>query len=320
MVTELSAGDGLGQGRRQERRAEPNAHGGILARRSAGFTPCAALCFAAALLAGVANAAAGAPGLSDWAASGHSRARLLALGPPAGGGSKRQAAVEIALDPGFLTYWRQPGEAGLPPTLDTSASDNIAAVAMEFPAPGLFQEGGVPLYGYRTAVTLPLAIELADPARPATLAVALDYAVCSTICLPGKAALRLPLPTTTDPIVQARIDAARDAVPRRQTLGGGGPRGIERVERDFAAPGRALAVTAHGAAPANLFVEAPEGWFLTAHAPTTGEGGTLRFPVTVDEAPHGEAGRGTVELRLTLVDAQGAVEVPVRVDVGAATP
>ncbi len=314
MVMELSAGKDLGQGRRAARVSETAA-------RPAGFWPsAAALCLAVAALAAPGRAGAATPGVSDWVASGHSRARLLALGPPVGGGPLRQAAVEIELDPGFLTYWRQPGEAGLPPTLGTSTSDNVAAVAVDFPAPGLFEESGVPLYGYRDAVTLPLAIELADPARPATLAVDLDYAVCSTICLPGKAALQLPLPEATDPVAQARIEAARAAVPPRQGIGAAGPRGIDRVERDPEAPGRALAVTARGAVPAALFVEAPDGWFLTARAPTAGEGGTLRFPVTIDEAPRGAAGHGPVELRLTLVDAHGAVEVPVRVDVGAPTP
>lgn len=315
MMMELSAVDDPGQGRRSAdrgRRCRTPARGWHPSLRVG------ALGLALACLASPGTAGAATPGLSDWAASGHSRARLLALGPDAGG--KRQAAVEIELDPGFLTYWRQPGEAGLPPSLETSASDNVAAVAVDFPAPAVFEEAGVPLYGYRTAVTLPLAIELADPARPATLAVTLDYAVCSTICLPGKAALRLPLPGTSDPMVRALIEAAKAAVPRRETLGAPGPRGIDRIEVDRAAPGRALAVTARGQAPASLFVEAPEGWFLTARAPVPGEAGTLRFPVAIDGAPAGEAGRGPVELRLTLVDAHGAVEVPVRVDVGPRTP
>lgn len=314
MVRELSAAKDLGQGRRTPRASETAA-------RTAGVWPrAAALGLAMAALAGPGRAGAATPGVSDWASSGHSRARLLALGAPVGGGPLRQAAIEIELDPGFLTYWRQPGEAGLPPTVGTGASDNIAAVAVDFPAPSLFEESGVPLYGYKDRVTLPLGIELADPSRPATLAVDLDYAVCASICLPGRAALRLPLPATTDPVAQARIDAAKGAVPPRQALGAPGPRGIDRVEPDPDAPGRALVVTARGAGPANLFVEAPDGWFLTAHAPTAGEGGTLRFPVAVDEAPRGAADHGPVELRLTLVDAHGAVEVPVRVDVGAPTP
>lgn len=317
MIMKLTAGMDVGQGRRTERSVRLS----VIPLRSAGFWPhVAALCLAAAALASPGQASAATPGLSAWVASGHSRARLLALGPPVGGGPHRQAAVEIELDPGFLTYWRQPGEAGLPPSLATGASDNIATVTVDFPAPGLFEESGVPLYGYRNAVTLPLAIEMADPARPATLAVDLDYAVCATICLPGKAMLRLPLPATTDPIAQARIDAARDAVPPQRTLGAPGPRGIDRIERDPGAPGHGLIVTGRGIGPANLFVEAPEGWILTARPPTVVEGGTLRFPVAIDEAPRGEAGHGPLALRLTLVDAHGAVEVPARVDGGDATP
>lgn len=313
MIVELSAAGDRGQGQQLARATgvcRTATWRGRFARRAA------ALCLALAALAFPQAARAAAPGLSDWASGGHSRARLLALGPSATGGAKRQAAVEIELDPGFLTYWRNPGEAGLPPTLDTTESDNVAAVAVDFPAPALFEEAGVPLYGYRTRVTLPLEVELADPARPATLAVTLDYAVCSTICLPGKVALRLALPGTSDPAVQALIEAAKAAVPRRVTLGAPGPRGIDHVDRE----GRGLTVSARGELPASLFVEAPEGWFLTAHAPKPGEAGTLRFAVSIDGAPAGDAGGGPLDLRLTLVDAHGAVEVPVRVDVGARTP
>lgn len=315
-MMKLSAADDPGQGRRAAARL--NRTDRTAARQRCRLRPAAALWLAA--LAGSGTAQAAAPGLSDWASSGHSRARLLAVGPSVAGAAKRQAAVEIELDPGFLTYWRQPGEAGLPPTLDTSASNNVAAVAVDFPAPASFEEAGVPLYGYRQAVTLPLEVELADPARSATLAVTLDYAVCSTICLPGKAALRLALPETSDPTAQALIRAARDAVPRRATLGAPGPRGIERVTVEGSTPAPTLTVTARGEAPARLYVEAPDGWFLTARPAVPGEGGTLRFAVTIDGAPTGEAGRGPLALRMTLVDPHGAVDVPVRVDVGPRTP
>ena len=70
---------------------------------------------------------------TDWALASKSQARLIA-----GGGDL--AGFEIALAPGAITYWRDPGDAGLPPTLDFSASDNVASVEPEFPAPKRIME------------------------------------------------------------------------------------------------------------------------------------------------------------------------------------
>ena len=63
---------------------------------------------------------------TDWTLAAKSQARLIA-----GGGDL--AGFEIALAPGAITYWRDPGDAGLPPTLDFSLSDNVASVEPEFP-------------------------------------------------------------------------------------------------------------------------------------------------------------------------------------------
>src|SRR5947208_4298167 len=88
---------------------------------------------------------------SDWSVSAKSRARLIA--------DADGAALEIALSPGAITYWRDPGEAGVPPTFDFSRSENVAKVEVEFPPPLRIDEpdGSVAL-GFRDAVTLPLRV------------------------------------------------------------------------------------------------------------------------------------------------------------------
>ncbi|HEV7478856.1 MAG TPA: hypothetical protein VGO05_01045, partial [Roseiarcus sp.] len=86
-----------------------------------------ALAASLSLLLPAASAFAADAFSSDWALAAKSRARLIA-----GGGDL--AGFEIALSPGAITYWRDPGDAGLPPTLDFSGSDNVASVEPEFPA------------------------------------------------------------------------------------------------------------------------------------------------------------------------------------------
>ena len=91
--------------------------------------------------------------------------REVSGAPHRGGGDL--AGFEIALAPGAITYWRDPGDAGLPPTLDFSASDNVASVEPEFPAPKRIKEAdGGEAFGYDGGVVFPLRSSLATPRSP----------------------------------------------------------------------------------------------------------------------------------------------------------
>ena len=114
--------------------------------------------------------------------------------------SSRAAATlpgsRLLLAPGAITYWRDPGDAGLPPTLDFSASDNVASVELEFPAPKRIKEAdGGEAFGYDGGVVFPLRVKPRDPAKPVTLKLNADFAVCEKVCLPAKAHLELTLPS-----------------------------------------------------------------------------------------------------------------------------
>ena len=145
---------------------------------------------------------------TEWAASAKSQARLVAA-------DEGLAGFEIRLAPGAITYWRDPGDAGAPPTFDFSGSDNVASVEPVFPAPERIAESdGSEAFGYERGVILPLRIERRDPAKPATLAVHANYAVCEKICLPAQARLRLTLPAAATPYA-GPVEAALAAAPRR---------------------------------------------------------------------------------------------------------
>src|ERR1700743_246468 len=135
---------------------------------------------------------------TDWAPAAKSQTRLIASGGDLAG-------FEIALSPGAITYWRDPGDAGLPPTLDFSGSDNVASVEPEFPAPRRIKEAdGDEAFGYDGGVLLPLRVKPRDPTKPATLKLNADFAVCEKVCLPAKAHLELRLPPArTSPHVGA---------------------------------------------------------------------------------------------------------------------
>lgn len=178
------------------------------------------LSLAMALVGGAASAApAGAPeSAADDFSSPPSRAaassaRLLSSGPATNG--YYRAGVEVDLDPGTITYWRSPGEAGAPPVFDFSASANVAAVDVVYPAPKRIEEQGIVVAGYDARVIFPLKIAPRDPKAPVTLSLSLRYSACGKICLPARAVLSLVLPQTGVSPHAAEIAEASRRAPLR---------------------------------------------------------------------------------------------------------
>ena len=95
----------------------------------------------------------------------------------------RMAGLRLTLADGWKTYWRSPGDAGIPPSFDWSASVNVASVEVFWPRPEVFISFGMQTIGYSDQVVLPLRVKPLDPARPITLAVTADLGVCKEICV-----------------------------------------------------------------------------------------------------------------------------------------
>ena len=126
-----------------------------------------------------------------------------------------QIGLEIALEPGWKTYWRTPGDAGVPPDFDWSKSTGIAAVVPRFPVPVRFEEEGVRSIGYTGPVILPLDVTLADPKGVGTLDLDVHIGICRDICVPVSARLTAPIGAdrTGTAADLGRLDAAREALP-----------------------------------------------------------------------------------------------------------
>ena len=256
-----------------------------------------ALAAALSLLLAAAPASAADAFSTDWALAAKSRARLIA-----GGGDL--AGFEIALSPGAITYWRDPGDAGLPPTLDFSGSDNVASVEPEFPAPKRIKEAdGGEAFGYDRSVVLPLRVKPRDPAKPATLKLNADFAVCEKVCLPAKAHLELTLPSAPGSPLAGAIEAALATVPRAVP-----PKDFGAFQALGADSWRLCAAHEDGP-PRDLFIEAPEGWWMKV-APADAAGGRDCFTLTIGDKPKDAA--FPVALRLTLTGGAGALETTVQ--------
>lgn len=112
------------------------------------------------------------------------------------------AGLEVTLGDGWKTYWRSPGEVGIPPQIDRVDSINVSNVEMLWPAPERFTAFGIENFGYHGNVVFPLRITLDQPGEPARLNAAVNLLACSEICVPLSFDLELALPTGS------RIDTA----------------------------------------------------------------------------------------------------------------
>jgi DsbC/DsbD-like thiol-disulfide interchange protein len=252
---------------------------------------------------------------TGWVSGLHSRVRLVAGGLQEGG-PKRLAGIAFELDAGFKTYWRSPGESGLPSAFDWAGSENLAAAEVLWPAPSRFEDQGGVAYGYKDRVLLPVRIAPNDAAQPVRVRLKLDYGICREICIPASASLALKLGREASAVHRAAIEKALAKVPKAQPLGAASDLAILGLEPKAAAGKPSIEVLVRAPQDATLFVEAPESWYLAAgqmeHAPADKAAGQGRFAVEILERPRDPA--GVLDLRLTLVAGERAVETSASLD------
>ncbi len=123
------------------------------------------------------------------------------------------AALELRLAPGWKTYWRAPGDAGIPPVFDWAGSRNVSGVRLHWPRPEVFETSGMLTIGYHDRLVLPFEVSAATPGQPVHVALQVDLGVCSDICVPATINVSADLPadlprggTRHDAIEQALAD------------------------------------------------------------------------------------------------------------------
>jgi DsbC/DsbD-like thiol-disulfide interchange protein len=236
---------------------------------------------------------------TGWVPGPLSKARLVAAGGLDGEGVYR-LALEIALKGDAQTYWRSPGDAGVPPKLSVEGSRNLKSADLSYPAPTRMEEAGLQVFGYRGALLLPLDVVPADRARPVHLAVTFSYAACEKICIPAEARAELDLTPDAPPSAQTeRIAAARAGLPERTANGGAVT--LDVTAAKGAEPASWRVRIAKPAGPwRDLFAEAPDGWFFETRPQADG------FDLVAVEKP--KAPQYPVDVTLTLARAERAFE------------
>lgn len=127
---------------------------------------------------------------------------------------RQMAALHLQLAPGWKTYWRAPGDAGIPPLLDWSGSDNVASVRLFWPRPAVFDLNGMKSIGYHDDLVLPVEVTPRDLSRPVMLRLRAELGICRDICMPASVDLHSDLTpnNATAPMIRAALaDQPRSA-------------------------------------------------------------------------------------------------------------
>jgi DsbC/DsbD-like thiol-disulfide interchange protein len=255
---------------------------------------------------------ASAEDASPWLRDGHSAVRLLA---GSRSGAVLLGGIAFELAPGWKTYWRTPGDSGVPPRFDFSRSDNIEAVTVLWPAPLKFDDGaGGHSMGYHDQIVLPLRIVPKNADKPVTLRAAINYAVCDKLCIPVQADPELAF-TSVASTQDSALFAALDAVPKPANVGDPNPLTIRDVERDGKSMVLVDVVAPPSAAAVDLFVEGPTpDWALPIpRLQEHGPPGIRRFAFELDGLPPGANPDGAA-LKLTLVGGEHSYEFNINLD------
>ncbi len=153
---------------------------------------------------------------SEWVDHDHAQFRLISASDSAGRDGALSLGLHFKLAPGWKIYWRTPGDAGIPPSVDWSGSRNLESAELSWPVPYRFTLYGLDTFGYDEEVVFPIEASLAERgSEGASLKAAVSYLVCSDICVPhdGEVALNLPAGSGGPAMHAFLIDQALDLVP-----------------------------------------------------------------------------------------------------------
>ena len=217
---------------------------------------------------------------------------------------RHMAGLRVTLAPGWKTYWRTPGAAGLAPLLDLGASVGIAAVEPRWPVPDVFEFGGMRSIGYHDAVTIPLDLALSEGA--ATLEGEIEIGVCDDICVPVRLPFSVELPAEgdRDPLIAAAL------VDRPMTAEEAGMRATCAAVP--AAEGLGLTVRVEGAAigPEEVVVvESADPGLWVSETRAAREGGVLVASAEALARDGGPVALDRSSLRITVIGDGRAVDI-----------
>lgn len=221
------------------------------------------------------------------------------------------AGLAINLADGVKTYWRMPGDSGLPPIFDFSASRNVERVDIAWPAPSRLKDADGTILGYQNQVIFPLLVKPKDPKQPVSLTLTLDFGLCDTLCVPAKATLTRSL--ASGGAARSSIESYLARAPKKTSFNSDASPSVVTVEAKAKTP-LALVLSLRSSSPLqDVIIEGPETWYFGQPAIARLEDGLYRVTAHVEQKPS-SATFGGLNLIVTAIAEDGATETPVTLD------
>ncbi|MCP4316375.1 MAG: hypothetical protein GY789_10250 [Hyphomicrobiales bacterium] len=237
---------------------------------------------------------------SEWAETDGGRIRISALEPSQDGSIR--AVLDVDLLPGWKTYWRDPGEAGVPPSVQIERSDNINAAEIHFPAPERIKDDYSTWAGYNYPVLLPITLRQNTLGAPSVLEADVFLGICKSICIPFQTSFTVEI----DPAKPANafekrlVKRAFEALPEKP--GEGFEVVAKRVDEDGSNVVLSLATPSKDD-NGELFVTGPTGWRFDTPRIAGHSDNVVTYNISASGGPDGETLNGkTVSI---LVKASG---------------
>lgn len=130
----------------------------------------------------------------NWVTTDMSKSRLISAKKGSENSSEIYLGLQIQLDKGWKTYWRNPGDAGLPPQFNWTVSDNVKSIEVLWPKPEKFEAYGFVTWGYEKEVVFPIRVTLNDPTKGLDATLKAFYGICEEICVPVNQEFSINLP------------------------------------------------------------------------------------------------------------------------------
>src|SRR5882672_5428100 len=170
---------------------------------------------------------------TNWVGDSRAAVRLITATDNIAADSTLEAGLEFRFAKGWHGYWRTPGDAGIPPAVDWSASENISGEEISWPAPHRLVIDELQNSVYENGVVLPVKLFLKQAHTSVRIKASITYAACSDVCVPLEAELTLALPTRAGgtSVQSGLISSAQKRVP-----GSPDAAGVDVIGTRFAGP------------------------------------------------------------------------------------
>ena len=235
---------------------------------------------------------------SEWFDTKGAKMRLITATRP--DSQRIDAALEVMLEKGWKTYWRSPGESGIPPFFDFSQSSNIVDAKVRFPTPTYFNELGTEIVGYKNRVVFPIQLKVGSFGKPIVLQLRTVIGICGEVCIPVQAKISVKETGTIGPA----FDVSRALTEAAASLPSNPEDELQVVSAGWNKnePTK-LSIDARvneSSKDVQLHVEGPQDWYLLPAKLIERKGNTARFLLDITDIPE-DANPASTSFRFTLV-------------------